>query len=177
MHPYLPTIWNLILWHRFILIKIVYSILDVYAHTFLFFSLIMIHVEDFVLQSDKNVRPKKARCRKFPRKGWQTTQITSPAFASKILLIWSRQILVGTLQIMLFMSLSFPHTMLHCYCTALASAVQIKFALLWWECVVCSHVWIFFPWLSPSSFFTLWRLCFCFLLVCSYTLLFSTFFH
>ena len=95
----------------------------------------------------------------------------------KILVIRSCQSLVGTLQIMLFMFLAFPHTMLHCYCTALALAVQIKFALLWWECVVCSHVQIFIPCLSPSAFLTLWRLCFCFLLVCSYTLLFSTFFH
>jgi len=61
----------------------VYSILDVYAHTYLFFSPIMIdlpHVEDFVLQLEKNVRLKKARCSKFPSIGKQTTQITSPAF-------------------------------------------------------------------------------------------------
>jgi hypothetical protein len=40
------------------------------------------HVEDFVLQLEKHVRPKKARCRKFPSMGQQTTQITSPSFAS-----------------------------------------------------------------------------------------------
>jgi hypothetical protein len=66
--------------------------------------------------------------------------------------------------------------MLHCCCTALALAVQINFALLWWECVVCSHVWIFFACFSLSALLPLWRLCFCFLLVCSYTLLLSAFF-
>ena len=40
------------------------------------------HVEDFFLQLEKNVRPKKERCSKFPCLGYQTTQITSLAFAS-----------------------------------------------------------------------------------------------
>ena len=35
------------------------------------------HVEDFVLQLENNVRPKKARCSKFLSIGQQTTQITS----------------------------------------------------------------------------------------------------
>ena len=40
------------------------------------------HVEDFVLQLEKNVSPKKARCSKFPSIGQQTAQITSLTFAS-----------------------------------------------------------------------------------------------
>ena len=55
--PLSPNRLELYSLNCFILIKIVYSVIDLCAHTFILFSLIMIdlpHVGDFVLQLEKN---------------------------------------------------------------------------------------------------------------------------
>ena len=64
--------------------------------------------EDFVLRLEKNARLKQARCGKLPSLGQQTTEITSPAFASlNAYLLQSCQCLVGTLRLCYFF-FSFP---------------------------------------------------------------------
>ena len=123
-----------------------------------FFSLIMIdlpHVEDFVLQLEKKCKAKEGKVQEVSKHRVADSTNYQPRF------FWFKYLptLILSMPGWDFTDydnyvLSFlPHfALLLLYSVGVGSPDRIFY---WWECVVCSHMGILFPTLSPSALFPL----------------------